>query len=95
MICLIFRIRAKRIATERILLLSASETAKSRGVDKDFFKVRNYISNNRDKGNKCNKRKRCFNKINFKRFRTLFVMYIFKVIFKVIFLNMHEHVVNK
>lgn len=87
MIYLIFCIRAKRIATERILLLSASETSKSRGVDKDFFKVRNYISNNRDKGNKCNKRKRCFNKINFKRFRTLFVVRL-----RYIFLNMHEHV---
>lgn len=67
MICLIFCIRAKRIESERILLLSASETPKSRGVDKDFFKVRNYISNNRDKGNKYNrhnKGKRCFYKIN-------------------------------
>lgn len=44
------------MATGRILVPSASEITKSRGVDKDFFKVRNYVSSNRDKGRKCNRK---------------------------------------
>lgn len=45
------------MATGRILVPSASEITESRGVDKDFFKVRNYVSSNRDKeGRKCNRK---------------------------------------
>ena len=34
----------RKIATGRIPTTSASEISESRGVDKDFFKTRNYVS---------------------------------------------------
>lgn len=76
-ICRIYCVCARGTATGRILLPSASEIAESRGVDKDFFKVRNYVSNNRDKGNKCNETERYLYEVNFQKFITISTIHIY------------------
>ena len=43
-ICRIYCVCTREIVTGRIPTMCASEISESRGVDKDFFKVRNYVS---------------------------------------------------